>query len=224
MTLIWVRFLFKFNGGCREVTGLTHVTQTHVAFWRRKNEGILSAGVKLDVSDYFLDVVGVAGIQIHQVVGGQVTFNVPQVYILVVRWNEVLTIRTHTQAIDIVLVAVLVTFFQIWLDLAADDLWFGHDDLISLQRCFGSLTRILIIYLPEFNNPFVSRNKFNASRPSTRHESKWIDSFADLCAFQVVKDGLVRLKFWEVAIVEVPRRLEVSMTKDYHTTSLITHC
>ena len=224
MTLIWVRFLFKLDGGCREVTGLTHITQTHVAFWRRENEGIWSAGVKLDVSYDLLDVVGVARIKINQVVGGQVTFNVPQVNILVVRWNEVLTVGTHAQCVYIVLVAVLVTFFQIRLDLSADDLWFWHDDLISLQRCFGSLTRTLIIYLPKFDYPFISRNKFNASRPSTRHESKWIDSFANLCAFQVVKDGLVWLKFWEIAIVEVPWRLEVSMTKDYHTTTLITHC
>lgn len=70
MTLIWVRFLFKFDRGCREVTSLTHITQTHVAFWRRKNEGILSSGVKLDVSYDFLDFVGVAGIKINQVVGG----------------------------------------------------------------------------------------------------------------------------------------------------------
>lgn len=77
MAEVWIVFLFKFYRLFFVITGLPHITKTHVPFRRAVNEGVLSAGVELNMSYQFRELIALIWLKLNQVVGDHIVFDVP---------------------------------------------------------------------------------------------------------------------------------------------------
>lgn len=106
--------------------------------------------------DNFGELFDIGRFQVDHLVSLIMVLKVPQVDAKVVWGKEVLTVRTHTQRVDVVIVTIFELLSFHALNARAYYLSFGHHDLVvSIYWTFWVLSLHAVLELPQLNDSII---------------------------------------------------------------------
>ena len=175
------------------------------------------------MGNYLRDLLNFGGLEVDYVVGFNVVFEVPQVDAEVVRGEEVLAVGAAAEGVDVVVVAVFVLHARPTLVRAAGRFGLRHDEVPVRHAGLRGFSLRPRVKFPELDDSVVGRKQLQAALFGVVQKFKRIDFFFELNRLQVVELRFVRLDFAKVPVVEVTTRLEVHVSEDNHSASLVAH-